>query len=212
MNKRLALPAVLLACAFATGAQAQVVGYNFRSGDVWVDTQLGYISDYGRQDRNYFVDDLVNSYGAPRYLVNDLLDKRHWDPGDVYYAAALAYTARRPLGDVTREYENSKGQGWGVVAQRMGIKPGSAEFHALKGQMGKSKGRYDAHGNGHGKPADAGAPGNSGKAHGNSGKGHDDEGDEGRDDERGDDEHGNGKGKGNSQGKGNGGKSKGHGH
>jgi hypothetical protein len=207
MKSRLALPVLLLACAFAAGAQAQVIGYNFRSGDVWVDSQLGSISDYGRHDRVYFVDDLVNSYGAPRYLVNDLLDKRHWDPGDVYYAAALAYTARRPLGDVTREYENSKGQGWGVVAQRMGIKPGSAEFHALKGQMGKSKGRYDArgngNGNGHGKPEDAGAPGNSGKAHGNGGKGHG-EGDQGED------EQGQGKGKGNSQGKGN--KGKGHGH
>ena len=208
MKIRLALPALALACAFATSAGAQVVGYNFRSGDLWVDTQLGYFSDYGRHDREYFVDDLVESYGAPRYLVNELLDKRHWDPGDVYYAAALAYTARRPLGDVTRDYENSKGQGWGVVAQRMGIKPGSAEFHALKGQMGKSKGRYDSRGNGHGDD------------HGMKGRGHDDDQGEneqghghgqgnqgkGHDDDQGD----NGKGKGNGQGKGN--KGKGHGH
>jgi len=202
MKIRLALPALALACAFATSAGAQVVGYNFRSGDLWVDTQLGYFSDYGRHDREYFVDDLVESYGAPRYLVNELLDKRHWDPGDVYYAAALAYTARRPLGDVTRDYENSKGQGWGVVAQRMGIKPGSAEFHALKGQMGKSKGRYDEHGKGRAHPNDQGEDeqGN-GKGHDNgqghdNGKGHDEQGDKGKD---------NGKG----QGKG---KSKGHGH
>jgi hypothetical protein len=220
MNARHALPVLLLACAFAAGAQAQTIGYNFRSGDLWVDSQLGYFSDYGRRDRDYFVDDLVNSYGAPRYLVNELLDKRRWDPGDVYYAAALAYSARRPLVDVTREYENSKGQGWGVVAQRMGIKPGSAEFHALKGQLGKSKGRYDAHG-GHGKPGDAAGPGNSGAAHGNGGKGRDDEerGEEGHGDAA-DEDHGKGhadkdegdKGKGD---KGKGGKSnngKGHGH
>jgi hypothetical protein len=62
MKRHLAL--VLAAC-IATGASAQVVGYNFRSGDLWVDTQLGYISDYGRSDRSYFVDDLVNSFGAP---------------------------------------------------------------------------------------------------------------------------------------------------
>jgi hypothetical protein len=194
MKTRNLLLALFAAGAFATAAPAQVVGYNFRTGDAWVDTELGYFSDYGRRDRGYFVDDLVDSYGAPRYLVNELLEKRRWDPGDVYYAAALAYQSRRPLGDVAREFENSKGQGWGVVAMRMGIKPGSAEFHALKGQMGKSKGRYDARGNG-GPPAgkgkskggdrdDDGAPGNSGK----------------------DKDHG----QGNSEGKGKG-KSKGHG-
>jgi hypothetical protein len=214
MKTRHALPALLLACAFATGAQAQVVGYNFRSGDLWVDSQLGYFSDYGRRDRNYFVDDLVNSYGAPRYLVNELLDKRRWDPGDVYYAAALAYTAHRPLGDVTREYENNKGQGWGVIAQRMGIKPGSAEFHALKGQMGKSKGRYDEHGkgNGHGHGNDQGED-EHGSGHGN--RGHDD--DQGENEQghgKGNDNgggHGHDQGNDNGQGKGKG-KSKGHGH
>jgi hypothetical protein len=174
MKTRNLLLALFVAGAFSAAAPAQVVGYNFRTGDAWVDTELGHFSDYGRRDRGYFVDDLVGSYGAPRYLVNELLEKRRWDPGDVYYAAALAYQSRRPLGDVAREFENSKGQGWGVVAMRMGIKPGSAEFHALKGQMGKSKGRYDARGNG-GPPAgkgkskgsdrdDDGAPGNSGKS------------------------------------------------
>ena len=202
--KRHALFALVLAGTFALGAHAQVVGYNFRTGDVWVDTQLGYFSDYGRRDRSYFVDDLVGSYGAPRYLVNELLDKRRWDPGDVYYAAALAYTARRPLLDVTREYDNNKGQGWGVIAQRMGIKPGSAEFHALKGHMGKSKGRFDTRGGGKGKPVDGGGPGNSGKGKpvdagpGNSGKGNSGQG--------------GGKDKGGGQGKGTSGKGKGHGH
>jgi len=176
--KRHALLALFLAGSFAIGAQAQVVGYNFRTGDVWMDSQLGYFSDYGRRDRAYFVDDLVSSYGAPRYLVNELLDKRGWDPGDVFYASALAYATRRPLLNVTQAYDENRGQGWGVVAQRMGIKPGSAEFHALKGSMGKSKGRFEARGGGagagadkvKGKPADAG-PGNSGK-----GKGHSDGG------------------------------------
>jgi hypothetical protein len=200
MRTRHALLALCLAAGFAAAAPAfaQTIGYSFRTGDVWVDTELGYFSDYGRRERGYFVDDLVDAYGAPRYLVNELLDKRRWDPGDVYYAAALAYQARRPLGDVAREFENSKGQGWGVVAQRLGIKPGSAEFHALKGQMGKSKGRYKARGEG-GPEA---APGNSGKGKskgrpveaddgpGNSGKG--------KDKDKG---QGQGQGKGKSKGK-----------
>ena len=198
--KRQTLFALLLAGSFAIGAQAQVVGYNFRTGDVWMDTQLGYVNDFGRRDRGYFVDDIVESFGAPRYLVNELLDRRHWLPGDVYYACSLAYAAHRPCGDIARDYEQNRGQGWGVMAQRMGIKPGSAEFHAMKGQMGKSKGRYEAHGNGHGN-ADV-----HGKGHGNSGDDHDEgPGNSGK--AKGND-GGGGPGKGNS-GKG---KSKGHGH
>ncbi len=184
MIRKPAVLALLLAGVFAVGAQAQVISYSPRSGDVWIDTELNYVNDYGRRDRNFFVDDLVSNFGAPRYLVNELLDKRRWEPGDVYYASALAYQARRPLGDVARSYEQNRGQGWGVVAQRMGIKPGSAEFHALKGQVGKSTGRFKAKGKAKGGPAaderrdddrndgkgkDQG-PGNSGNDNGNKGK------------------------------------------
>lgn len=181
MKTRSALFALALAAAFSTAASAQVIGYSPRTGDVWIDTELGYVNDYGRRDRGYFVDDLVGSFGAPRHLVNELLDQRRWSPGDVYMACALAYQARVPCSDVARNYEQGKGQGWGVVAQRMGIKPGSAEFHALKGQVGKSKGRYKARGAGAPPARDVG-PGNSGKAKdhgnddagpGNSGKGQD---------------------------------------
>jgi hypothetical protein len=95
-----------------------------------------------------------------------------------------------------------------VVAQRLGIKPGSAEFHALKGQMGKSKTRYTTYSTLHADRVDGGkgmskgkravntnfdnvdAPGHSGKAKDHSG-------------------HGNAGGKGNS-GKGGQGKGKGH--
>lgn len=186
--------ALALGLGLAGAAQAQVIGYSPRTGDVWVDTQLGqmnnYYGQYDRGYRDYYVDDMVGSYGVPRYLVNDLLTQRNWSPGDVYYASALAYASRRPLAEVVRAYDENRGQGWGVVAQRMGIKPGSAQFHALKGQMGKSNGKYkgyasrsgavlDGPGNsGKGKAQkavntqyDDGAPGNSGKAKGNSGKG-----------------------------------------
>ena len=164
--------AATLGLSLAGMASAQVISYNPRTGDVSVDSQLGYMNDYGRNNRDYFVDDVVNTYGAPRYLVNDLLTTRRWAPGDVYYASALAYQTRRPFGDVVKMYEQDRGQGWGVIAQRMGIKPGSAEFHALKGNVGKSSGRYKSH-PGKGNQAKGGyddGPGNSG----NKAKGYDD--------------------------------------
>ena len=154
MKLKNALLTLALGLTLSGAVGAQVVSWNPRTGDVYLDNQLGYMNDYGRSNRDYFADDIVNNFGAPRYLVNDLLTTRRWQPGDVYYACALAYQLKRPCGDVVKQYESNQGQGWGAVAQRMGIKPGSAQFHALKGQVGKSNGKFKSHGNG---------PGNGGK-------------------------------------------------
>lgn len=124
--------AVTVALAASSVVSAQTIGYNTRTGDVWVDSRLGEINDYGRQYRDPFIGEMTGHYGAPRSLVVELLDQRRWNPGDVYYACALASVLRLPCRDVVREYDRNPGQGWGNVAKRMGIKPGSAQFHALK--------------------------------------------------------------------------------
>ena len=185
MYIRHATLALALGLAFASTAGAVTIGYSPRTGDVWIDTNLGDVNRYGYDQRDYFVDDVVNQFGAPRYLVNDLLGSRHWQPGDVYYACALAYQTRRPCKDVADLYEGNRGQGWGAIAQSMGIKPGSREFFALKDGLGRAHGRYEQHGKAHGKPMGNGAPGrsgehgqgngnkgNKGKDHGNNGGGH----------------------------------------
>ncbi|GHA83531.1 hypothetical protein [Cognatilysobacter bugurensis] len=118
--------------ATAVPAAAQTIGYNLRTGDVWVDTRLGEINDYGRRYRDPFVDELAGHYGAPRPLIVELLDRRGWAPADVYFACAIAHALRRPCVEIVREYDRDPGQGWGALAKRMGIKPGSPAFHALK--------------------------------------------------------------------------------
>jgi hypothetical protein len=205
MKHRIATLSLALGLLASTGASALTIGYRPRTGDIWIDTHLTDINRYGRADNDYFIDDVVSSFGAPRYFVRDLLTTRRWEPADVYYACALAHQLNRPCMDVVRDYGDDRGQGWGVIAQRMGIKPGSAEFHALKGNLNKSDGRYRAH-----FPGDHGAksathPGNSGQDHGEHGPPSDKGKGQGQ---------GQGKGKsGDKGGKGQGqGKDKGHGH
>lgn len=166
MNIQKNLLAIVLGFALAGAASAQVISYHPRTGDITIDNELGYMNGYGRQNQNYFVDDVVNSFGAPRYLVNDLLNTRRWEPGDVYYACAMAYQMRRPCGDVVNMYEQDRGQGWGVVAKRLGIKPGSPQFHALKGDISKANGKFKSHPNkgGDNMSGNQGAPGKSGKS------------------------------------------------
>ena len=190
----LALASLLAVGAGSASAQTFSLNWNPRSGDVWVDTQLADINRYGMQYRDPFIDEMVRYHGAPRDLVTDLLVNRRWAPGDVYYACTIASIIGRPCGYVTQYWEDNHGQGWGVVAKQMGIKPGSAEFHRLKKGFVPTYDRWGrtivldddlrrAYPN-RGKPAHAGKPdngkanagkANSGKAkharNGNAGKG-----------------------------------------
>lgn len=154
---------------------AQTVGYNIRTGDVWVDTRLGEINDYGRRYRDPFVSEMAGHYGAPRSLVLDLLDRRGWAPADVYFACAIARALGIPCLDVVQRYERNPGQGWGNLAKQMGIKPGSPAFHALKnGAVGtydrwgypiridqRTSVDWSKHGPGQGKRAGAAKPAQS---------------------------------------------------
>ncbi len=53
-------------------------------------------------------------------------------PGDAYMCFRVGQVASQPVEVVVKEYQAHKGQGWGVIAKNLGIKPGSREFHALK--------------------------------------------------------------------------------
>jgi hypothetical protein len=128
----LALAAALAAAAGTASAQDFTFGWNPRSGDVWMDTWLGDMNDYGYRYREPFIDEMARYHGAPRDLVSDLLINRRWAPGDVYMACSIASIIGRPCRYVVEQYERDHGQGWGAIAKRMGIKPGSAEFHRLK--------------------------------------------------------------------------------
>jgi hypothetical protein len=165
MTPRIATLVLAVGLVVATSASAITIGYRPRTGDIWIDTHLTDMNRYGRTERDYFIEDVVTSFGAPRYFVRDLLVTRQWEPADVYYACALAHRLNRPCVDVVRDYGDDRGQGWGVIAQRMGIKPGSAEFHALKGDLGRVDERYRKR---HNKSAHSTVPGDG---HGNSGHG-----------------------------------------
>ena len=53
-------------------------------------------------------------------------------PSDAYLVLRLAELTRRPLPIILDSYRQQRPLGWGALAQSLGIKPGSQEFHALK--------------------------------------------------------------------------------
>jgi hypothetical protein len=76
-------------------------------------------------------------------------------PADAFLCFRIGAIARKPVGVVVKTYNENKGKGWGVVAQELGIKPGSKEFHSLK--AGKFVLTGEPAGKGHkGEPKDKG--------------------------------------------------------
>jgi hypothetical protein len=72
----------------------------------------------------------------------DLVLNNVADPADAYMMLKIGEVSGQPVERVLDVYKANQGRGWGYIAQQMGIKPGSAEFHALKGgPSGKSKGK-----------------------------------------------------------------------
>ena len=69
------------------------------------------------------------------YLEIDAVLAHVPNPADAYMLFRLGEIAGQPIGQVVERYEAHKGQGWGVLAKSLGIKPGSKEFHALKEQQ-----------------------------------------------------------------------------
>jgi len=63
--------------------------------------------------------------------INVVLDNVE-KPADAYMVLKLGEMSNVPTENVIEEYKSGKGKGWGVLAKRLGIKPGSSEFHALK--------------------------------------------------------------------------------
>ena len=70
-------------------------------------------------------------FGVPQAQVQATL-KTVREPADAFMVFQLGQMTSTPPETVVRVYQSRRGQGWGVIAKELGIKPGSAEFHALK--------------------------------------------------------------------------------
>ena len=109
-----------------------------------------------------FHENLLRIEGPPRPKIHELL-YAGIPPADIFMMVHISILSGKPLSSVHDEYKRSKGEGWGVIAKKMGIKPGSTVFHNLKEKIkreverkssGKSKNKKidsDSHGKSGGK-------------------------------------------------------------
>jgi hypothetical protein len=121
-----------------------------------LDGFLRNVNVQARSDIKNFNIKLSAQFGVPVPQV-DAIIKRVPAPADAFMVLQLGQMANRPPEVVLETYQRSRGKGWGELAKELGIKPGSAEFHALKrgdlsftgepggGEHGKGKGRGKGH-------------------------------------------------------------------
>jgi len=148
---RISVCFALLLMFFASSAQADLDGF------------LSGLNNTARSDPNDYGVRLSVQFGVPQPQVYSLM-RTVATPADAFMCYQLAQMLHLPPERIVQTYNANRGRGWGVVAQELGIKPGSPEFHALKrgdfaltgtpgGSHGKSSAQaeYPGQGQGNGK-------------------------------------------------------------
>ncbi|MDH3712037.1 MAG: hypothetical protein OER04_19275 [Cyclobacteriaceae bacterium] len=84
-----------------------------------------------------FKSDLIGSYDITNGEIDYLSVKLGMSAGDIYMTVRIAKITSVDIEKVVDVYQVHRRKGWGVMAKELGIKPGSPEFHALKGSKNK---------------------------------------------------------------------------
>ena len=133
---------LILALLFTIISNAQVL---LNTGSVELDNDLNKINADARLDFGTFKTNLALSYNISDIKIDYLSVSVKMEPAEVYLALELSKLSGRSIDQVVEIYEVNRNKGWGIIAKELGIKPGSPEFHTLKGNTknksakGKSK-------------------------------------------------------------------------
>jgi len=116
-----------------------------------LDNFLGNLNIQARSDLPGFSARVSAQFGIPLAQVHATIGTVR-EPADAFMVFQLGQMTGYPPERVMGVYESHRGKGWGVIAKSLGIKPGSAEFHALKrGNFTLTGEPVGGPGNGHGK-------------------------------------------------------------
>jgi hypothetical protein len=122
-----------------------------------LDDFLKSLNIQARADLNGFSAKLSAQFGVPEVQVRTVIGTVQ-EPADAFMCLQLGQWTQKPSEQVVRVYKANQGKGWGVIAKSLGIKPGSAEFHALKrgdltfsGQPAGEQGEGPGNGKGKGR-------------------------------------------------------------
>ena len=133
----------LFITALSINVTAQI---EFNTGDSELDNDLLSINAEAKLNLDAFKADLTATFGVSSKNL-DYMISVNMEPAEMYLALEISSSVNKPVESVIDMYEANRGKGWGYAAQQMGIKPGSPEFHALKGKSKEKKEKSSKNGN-----------------------------------------------------------------
>lgn len=136
---------ILALVVFSFSGFSQV---SFNTGSAEMDNDLNIMNNEAKVDLNAFNKKIGIDFNTDAKKVESIRIGSKLEPAEVFFAYQLAKIISKPVESVVKTYTEDRSQGWGVVAKKMGVKPGSPEFHRLKEATKKNKGKIP-----HGKPA-----------------------------------------------------------
>ena len=95
-----------------------------------------------------FKKDLSVEFNIGEPKIDKLMVDMKMSPADAYMTLQIANMTKKEPDVVAKSYTVNKDKGWGEIAKEMGIKPGSPEFHELKGKAKNKKGNGKGNGGG----------------------------------------------------------------
>lgn len=100
--------------------------------DPSLDFSLTQLNAAARLDFGSFKANIGLSYNLSASKIEYMHVSLRMQPSDIFMAAELSVLCGMPIDRVVVVYQKNKHKGWGHIAKQLGIKPGSAKFHALK--------------------------------------------------------------------------------
>lgn len=127
---------VLIALFFCSLSYAQIA---FKTGSIEFDSDLNKINVDAEVNFGKFKADVGVSYDISEKKIDHLHASVKMEAAEIYLALGIAKISKKSIDEVIAVYKVHKDKGWGYIAKQMGIKPGSPEFHALKGNAKNKK-------------------------------------------------------------------------
>ncbi len=134
---------------------------NFGVGDDEFNKNLNNIDIKAKADFGLFKVELNSTHKAEPKKVEYMNTSLKMSPADIFLAFEIAKIKGISIDVVIGSYKKNKDKGWGYIAKEMGIKPGSPEFHAMKGHA-KNNGNKGNKANGNQGKGNSGKNGNKG--------------------------------------------------
>lgn len=175
MKKKIIVLLAMLVLAFAT---TQGIFAQDTTETDNLDNEVNALNQAATEDPTALLTKLSVEFSVDLVVLQDLYTQGY-TPGQIWLALEITKTSTTTitLQDAILVAGTTEGHGWGVLAQTLGIAPGSADFHALKLNWGQHQGQLikemnqEREQNGNGNANDGNGKGGTESGNGNKGFG-----------------------------------------